>query len=58
MVGAVHLGAYGRWDRIPDLAVGCVLVAALLGLLGRIAWVRSGEAAPVRTTGRPHANRK
>jgi len=33
-VGTVHLGVYGRWDRAPAFAVGCVLVGALFGLLG------------------------
>ena len=34
LVGSVHFGLYGRWDRVPAFAVGCVLVGALLGLLG------------------------
>ena len=38
LIGAVHLGVSGRWDQIPVFAKGCVLVGALLGLLGRIAW--------------------
>src|SRR5215831_2056800 len=45
LVGVVHLGAYGRWDRVPAFAAGWVLVGAVLGLLGRMAWVLSGEAA-------------
>jgi hypothetical protein len=48
LVGAVHLGAYGRWDQIPAFAVGCVLVGAVLGLLGRVAWALSGEAVRER----------
>ena len=46
LVGAVHLGVYGRWDRVPAFAVGCVMVGALFGLLGGIGWALSGEAAP------------
>jgi hypothetical protein len=46
LVGAVHLGVSGRWDRVPAFAVGCVLVGALFGLLGGIKWARSGAAAP------------
>jgi hypothetical protein len=38
LVGAVHLGVYGRWDRMPAFAVGCILVGALLGLLGCSVW--------------------
>jgi len=45
-VGTVHLGVYGRWDRAPAFAVGCVLVGALFGLLGGIEWALSGEVAP------------
>jgi len=33
LVGAVHVGVYGRWDKIPTYAVGCVLVGAVIGLL-------------------------
>ena len=54
LVGAVHLGVYGRWDRIGAFAVGCVLVGAVFGLLGGIVWALSGAAArerrPVRST--------
>jgi len=59
LVGAVHLGAYGRWDRVPAFAVGCVLVGAVLGLLGRMAWALSGEAARERRGCRspPHGSR-
>jgi hypothetical protein len=45
LVGTVHLGAYGRWEGIPGFAVGCILVGALLGLLGCILWAVWGEAA-------------
>jgi hypothetical protein len=46
LVGAAHLGGFGRWDQIPDFAVGCVLVGAVLGLLlGCLAWALSGKAA-------------
>jgi hypothetical protein len=34
LVGAVHFGVYGRWDQIPSFTLGCVLVGAMLGLLG------------------------
>jgi hypothetical protein len=46
LVGAVHFGVYGRWDRAPAFAVGCILVGALFGLVGGIHWALSGEAAP------------
>jgi len=45
LVGAVHFGAYGRWDRAPAFALGCVTVGALAGLLGGIKWALSDEAA-------------
>ena len=48
LVGAVHLGAYGRWDQIPAFAVSCVLVGAVLGLLGRMAWGFSAEPVAPR----------
>ena len=44
LVGAVHLSVYGRWDDIPGFAVHCVVIAALVGLLARIAWALSGDA--------------
>src|SRR5260370_32015583 len=53
LVGAVHLGTYGRWDQFPAFAVGSVLVGAGLGLLGRVAWAMSGQAARERADGRP-----
>jgi hypothetical protein len=46
LVGAVHLGVYGRWDRVPAFAVGCVVVGALFGLFGGVRWALSGEPAP------------
>ena len=46
LVGAVHLGVYGRWDRVPAFAVGCVVVGALFGLVGGVRWALSGEPAP------------
>jgi hypothetical protein len=46
LVGAVHLGVYGRWDRAPAFAVGCVVVGALIGLFGGVRWALSGEPAP------------
>ena len=46
LVGAVHLGVDGRWDRIPAFAVGCVMVGALFGLFGGVRWALSGELAP------------
>ena len=33
LVAAVHFGVYGRWDRVPAFAVGCVLIGAVIGLL-------------------------
>jgi hypothetical protein len=59
LVGAVHLGVSGRWDRIPAFAIGCVLVGALFGLLGGIRWALSGEAGPeslLPTANRPAAS--
>jgi hypothetical protein len=44
LAGAVHLGAYGLWNQIPAFALGCVLVGAGLGLLGRMVWALAGEA--------------
>jgi hypothetical protein len=41
LVGAVHLGVYGRWDQIPPFAAVCALVGTLLGLLGGVAWAYS-----------------
>jgi hypothetical protein len=52
LVGAVHLGAYGRWDGIPPFAQGCVRVGSGLGLLGHIAWALPGEAARQRKASR------
>ena len=49
LVAAVHLGVYRRWDHLPGFAADCVLVGAVLGLLGGIACALSCEAA----TGRP-----
>jgi hypothetical protein len=46
LVGAVHLGVYGRWDRVPAFAVGCILVGALFGLLGGSKWALAAEAVP------------
>jgi hypothetical protein len=46
LVGAVHLGVYGRWDRVPAFAVGCVVVGALFGLFGGVRWALSREPAP------------
>src|SRR5690242_17952756 len=57
LVGAVHLGVNGRWDRAPAFAVGCVTVGALVGLLGGVKWALSGEAAPdsaLPAAGLPH----
>jgi hypothetical protein len=47
LVAAVHLAVYGRWDRAPAFALGCVIAGALLGLLGGVAWALSGNPAPV-----------
>jgi hypothetical protein len=46
LVGAVHVGLSGRWDRVPAFTVGCVLVGGLFGLLGGIAWALSVKSAP------------
>jgi CheY-like chemotaxis protein len=46
LVGMVHLGVSGRWDRAPAFAVGCTLAGALFGLLGGVGWALSGEPAP------------
>jgi hypothetical protein len=45
VVGTAHVGAYGRWAGLPLFAVGCVLVGVVLGLLGRVLWAVSGQAA-------------
>jgi hypothetical protein len=37
LVSILHVGAYGRWDKVPGFAVGSVLVGAGLGLL--IRWI-------------------
>jgi hypothetical protein len=52
LVGAVHFGVYGRWDRVLDFAVGTVLVGAVLGLLGGIAWAVSDKATRNKEDGR------
>jgi hypothetical protein len=49
VVGIVHLGVSGRWDRAPAFAVGCALVGALFGLLGGVNWALAGEPAPGST---------
>jgi hypothetical protein len=54
LVGAVHRGVSGRWDRVSTFAVGCVVAGALFGLLGGIGWALSGEVAP---GSRPPADR-
>ena len=46
LVGSVHLGVSGSWDRVPAFILGCVLVGGLFGLLGGIAGALSGEVAP------------
>jgi hypothetical protein len=45
LIGAVHLGVYGRWERVPAFAVGCVLTGAMIGLLGGISWALSSKRA-------------
>lgn len=37
LVGGVHLAVYGRWDRVPNFALGCVLGGTLLGLVVSVA---------------------
>lgn len=49
LVATVHLAVYGRWDRVPAFAVGCVMAGALLGLLVGIKWALSRQAAPGRS---------
>jgi hypothetical protein len=44
LVGAVHVSIYGRSDGVPAFISGCVLVGAVLGLLGYIACALSGSA--------------
>jgi hypothetical protein len=46
LVGAVHLGTSGRWDRVPAFTVACVLVGGLFGLLGGITWALSDKTTP------------
>jgi hypothetical protein len=48
VVGAIHLGVYGQWERVPAFAVGCVLVGALIGLVGGISWAFSSKPSPAR----------
>jgi hypothetical protein len=55
LVGAVHRGAYGRWDRIPTFAVLCVLAGALFGLLRGLGWVLWGGAAQGKGSGQSPA---
>jgi hypothetical protein len=45
LVGAVHLGAYGRWGGIAAFAGLCTLTGALCGLLGGLRWALAGGAA-------------
>jgi hypothetical protein len=48
LVGAVHVSASVRWDRVGAFAVGSVSVGALAGLLGGVAWalaLRGGLAS-------------
>jgi hypothetical protein len=56
LVGTVHLGVYGRWDRLPDFAVACVAAGALLGL-GAAAWALSSRRAPGGLTAPPAGRR-
>jgi hypothetical protein len=50
LVGAVHIGLYGRWDRVPVFVVGCIAVGALFGLLRGIS--AEGGNGRGRATGR------
>jgi hypothetical protein len=43
LVGAVHLGVYGRWDQLLPFAAVCALVGTVLGLLGGFAWALSSR---------------
>jgi hypothetical protein len=43
LIVGVHFAMTGRWDRGPAFALGCVIVGALLGLLGGMVWAMSGE---------------
>ena len=58
LVGAVHRGVSGRWDRAFAFALGCSVVGALLGLLGGARWAFAGTATSgpglPRMPGRPH----
>jgi hypothetical protein len=51
LVGTVHFGLYGRVDQIPAFVAGCVLVGAVLGLLGYMVRKLSGKAARERSNG-------
>jgi SAM-dependent methyltransferase len=55
LVGAAHLGAYGRWDRVSAFAVGSVAAGALLGLLGGVAWVVLGQPPAQAASQQPPA---
>jgi hypothetical protein len=46
LVGAVHLGVTGRWDRALAFTLSCVLVGGLFGLLGGITWARRERPPP------------
>jgi hypothetical protein len=54
LVAGVHWAVYGRWDRVPAFAVGCLAVGALVGLSAALAaeWPRrprpgQGQSCPV-----------
>jgi hypothetical protein len=46
LVSVVHLSVYGRGDRLPAFAMGCILAGMLLGLLGRGVWTFSSRVVP------------
>jgi hypothetical protein len=50
VVGAVHFGAYGRWNGIPAFVVGSISIGALFGLVAGIGWAFSADPEALTDT--------